>query len=226
MSIINDISAASTSMPLDLAKRIGIRGINEILNIFWSAYYEMKNDKKVEISETSEEDDITSYLYEKLIFLWNSKNRATSIINNAVYPKHQHGDNTLKKGKGVKSPTIDVCFKDWNSTSYFGAECKNLYRNNKSKTERYVKTGIENYTSGRYGSESSKNSIIGYLLSGTIPDVVTEINLKIKQSDPKGVLHREKGLEPQYISNHKRTFDNKSIELYHLFYDFSQKETI
>ena len=72
---------------------------------------------------------------------------------------HQYADNTMKKRRGAKAPTIDFCFKDWStSNSYFGAEAKNLYKNRPEKIKRYVSTGVENYTTGRYGSQSSENT--------------------------------------------------------------------
>ena len=165
MGSIKNITS-STPMPPDLARKIGVSGINEILDVFWKGYQELKKDSSFVVNSASEEDDITQKWAEKIISLWDSRNRATAITLNSLRPMHQYADNTMKKRRGAKAPTIDFCFKDWStSNSYFGAEAKNLYKNRPEKIKRYVSTGVENYTTGRYGSQSSESSMIGYLLS-------------------------------------------------------------
>lgn len=153
---------------------------------------------------------------------WTSENRATILRINSIGPVHQYQDSTLKKKRGYK-PTIDFCFRDWDtSNSYFGAECKNLYNHKKDKIKRYVETGVKNYTSGRYGSQSSESSIIGYVLSGKIPEIVSELVSEIAKVMPVSNLSRElRYMEPQYSSQHMRNLDNQEITIHHLFFDFS-----
>lgn len=221
MSSIKNITS-STPMPPDLAKKIGIGGVNEILDAFWKGYHELINDTSFVVSSTSEEDEITQKWFEKIIGIWDSRNRATSIALNGLLPMHQYADNTMKKRKGSKSPTIDFCFKDWTTdNSYFGAEAKNLYESRPEKIERYVSTGVDNYTQGRYGSQSSKSSIIGYVLSGKISDIVRELKVEIAKGKPLSNLARTTSANPQYKSEHLRIFDNQEITLYHLFFDFA-----
>ena len=128
----------------------------------------------------------------------------------------------MKKSKGKKSPTIDFCFKDWStSNSYFGAEAKNLYNNRPEKIKRYVETGVNNYISGRYGLQSSESSVIGYVLSGKISEVVKELQKEISKESPVFNLSRTMSVtEPQYMTKHIRTYDNKEIILHHLFFNF------
>ncbi len=219
MSSIRTITS-STPMSNDLAKKIGVGGVNEILDVFWRGYSELKRDPSCFISSSSEEDDITQKWYEKIMSIWNSRNRATSIALNGLYPYHQYADNTMKKRKGSKSPTIDFCFKEWSTNSYFGAEAKNLYESRHDKIERYVSTGVDNYTKGRYGSQSSESSIIGYVLSGKISDIVSEIKVEMSKQKPISNLARTTSPNPQYKSRHLRTFDSQEITLHHLFFDF------
>lgn len=208
-------------MPPDLAKKIGVGGVNEILDVFWKGYQELKYDSSFVVNSSSEEDDITQKWYEKILDIWDSRNRATSIALNGLRPIHQYGDNTMKKRKGSKAPTIDFCFKDWSTdNSYFGAEAKNLYESRPDKIERYVSTGVDNYTTGRYGSQSSESSIIGYVLSGKIPDIVNELRVEIAKGSPVANLSRSPSANPQYKSSHLRTLDNQEIILHHLFFDF------
>ena len=220
MSSIRNITS-STPMPPDLAKKIGVGGVNEILDVFWKGYQELKSDTTFIVDPSSEEDDITQKWYEKILGIWDSRNRATSIVLNGLRPIHQYGDNTMKKRKGAKAPTIDFCFKDWSTdNSYFGAEAKNLYESRPDKIERYVSTGVDNYTTGRYGSQSSESSIIGYVLSGKIPDIVNELKVEMAKGSPVANLARSTSANPQYKSSHLRTLDSQEITLHHLFFDF------
>ena len=86
---------------------------------------------------------------------------------------------------------------------------------------RYVNTGIENYVSGRYGSQSTESSVIGYVLSGRIPDIVDNLKTEIQKQAPISNLSRVMTTtEPQYKTKHKRTLDNEDITLHHLFFNF------
>ena len=220
MSSIRNITS-STPMPPDLAKKIGVGGVNEILDVFWKGYQELKYDSSFVVNSSSEEDDITQKWYENILDIWDSRNRATSIALNGLRPIHQYGDKTMKKRKGSKAPTIDFCFKDWSTdNSYFGAEAKNLYESRPDKIERYVSTGVDNYTTGRYGSQSSESSIIGYVLSGKIPDIVNELRVEMAKGSPVVNLSRSTSANPHYKSSHLRTLDNQEIILHHLFFDF------
>lgn len=220
MSSIRNI-VSSTPMPPDLAKKIGVDGVNEILNVFWSGYRELKSDSSFVVNVSSKEDDITQKWYEKIIVIWDSRNRTTSISLNGLCPIHQYADNTMKKQRGSKVPTIDFCFKDWSTdNSYFGAEAKNLYESKPDKIKRYVATGIENYTNGKYGSQSSESAIIGYVLSGKVLEIVNDLKSEIAKGKPIANLARTVGIDPQYKSSHVRMLDNQEITLYHLFFDF------
>lgn len=220
MSGIRNITS-STPMPPDLAKKIGVGGVNEILGVFWKGYQELKSDASFVINASSEEDDITQKWYEKVVGIWDSRNRATAIALNGLRPIHQYADNTMKRRRGSKAPTIDFCFKDWSTdNSYFGAEAKNLYESRPDKIARYVSTGVDNYTTGRYGSQSSESSIIGYVLSGKISEIANDLKVEMAKGKPTANLTRTTSAEPHYKSVHLRTFDSQEITLHHLFFDF------
>lgn len=221
MSSIRYISS-STPVPNDLAKKLGPIGVSEILLIFWQGYRALLADQSIVINEDTDEDDITLEWYGKISRLWNNSNRAIALKRHNIGPVHQYPDPTLKKEKGNK-PTIDFCFRDWDtSNSYFGAECKNLYKNRRDMIRRYNKTGVENYTSGRYGSLSSESSLIGYVLSGSLPTIVNELTNELKKASPIYNLTRDfRFVEPQYYSRHIRSLDAAEITLHHLFFNFS-----
>lgn len=54
-------------MPPDLAKKIGVSGVNEIMGVFWKGYRELKSDASFVVNASTEEDDITQKWYEKLL---------------------------------------------------------------------------------------------------------------------------------------------------------------
>lgn len=66
-------------MPPDLAKKIGVGGVNEIIDVFWKGYRGLKSDTSFVVNVSTEEDDITQKWYEKVVCIWDSRNRATSI---------------------------------------------------------------------------------------------------------------------------------------------------
>ena len=213
---------ASTPVPVDLVDKIGIDGVNEILAVLWMGYWALKSDPLICIATTTEEDDITCEWFVKIQRIWDSRNRATCVCLNLLTPHHQYPDNTLKRAKGKKAPTIDFCFRDWSTTnSYFGAECKNLYANRPEKINRYIQTGVLNYTGGKYGSQSTQSSIIGYVLSGKVFDIVDQIKKKLDKENPVSNLTRSMIVqEPQYKSIHIRKMDGADIIIHHLFFDF------
>lgn len=122
----------------------------------------------------------------------------------------------------ISPPLIFVFVIGILQTVILAAECKNLYNHKKDKIKRYVETGVKNYISGRYGSQSSESSIIGYVLSGKIPEIVNELVSEIAKVTPVSNLSRElRYMEPQYSSQHMRNLDNQEITIHHLFFDFS-----
>lgn len=221
MAGIRNISASNT-VPDDLAKRLTANGVYEILVVLWQGYRDLLLDPNISIDETAEEDDISQEWCGKISQKWYSKNRALVLQPFNLTPVYQYQDPTLRKKRGYK-PTIDFCFRDWDtSNSYFGAECKNLYQNKPKKITRYVETGVKNYTSGRYGSQSSESALVAYVLSGGIPTHVNDLILEMSPEQPIENLNRELLYsDPQYRSKHVRTLDGQTITLHHLFFDFT-----
>ncbi len=218
MSSIRNISA-STPMPVDLAKHLGTGGIAELLSVLWRGYDELH--KANCITSDMSENTITQEWALWVQSIWYSENRAARIAI-CLAPATQYEDCTLAKTKG-SPPTIDFCFRSWDlNASYFGAECKNLYDHDKAHIERYVSTGVRNYTSGRYGSKSSVSSLVGYILSGKIPEIVDELKNEMVKTSPRQNITRDmSSIDPQYKSVHLRTWDSRIITIYHLFFDFT-----
>lgn len=217
MSSICNISA-SNQMPVDLAKKLGKNGVVEVLSVMWQGYDDLRAENV--ITSDMNENTITEEWYLRVNERWHQENRA-SRITVRLSPIVQYEDDTLASPQG-QPPTIDFCFRAWSKDEgYFGAECKNLYDHDKKHIKRYVSTGVNNYTSGRYGSKSTVSSVIGYVLTGKIPEIVDDLSKEIATTKPRTNLTRVFGTrDAQYKSTHIRTLDGELIILYHLLFNF------
>lgn len=204
--------------PFNLAHELGPNGIREIVEIMWIAFHDMQKDK-VNVIGLSE-NQITEKWGMRLQKRWYEENRATRLTCK-LYPIAQHEDITLAKPRG-QSPTIDFCFRTWDPDDrYFGVECKNLEERNNDLTRRYIATGINNYVTGRYGSSSSESALVGYILSGSIANIVSALSKKLEEDKPIKNLYRDFSFDdPQYNSVHARQLDKGTIILHHLMFSF------
>ncbi len=117
-----------------------------------------------------------------------------------------------------KSPRIDIKYSVWSSDVEieFYMEAKNLAENswkkNSSNTtvdayklrKRYVETGIDNFTDGRYAN----GCLLGYVLEGSSQTIVELINQIIMSDNRKDEIlskHASYGIDYHYISKHNGT---------------------
>ncbi len=217
MGSIQNITA-SNSMPVDLANKLGKNGVIEILSVLWAGYYVLRADNI--ISSGMDENEITEEWFMRVNKIWHRENRALR-LSVELAPVLQHGDKALAKSVG-QPPTIDFCFRTWKiKDEYYGVECKNLYEFDQSCIKRYVKTGVGNYISGRYGSSSSVSSIAGYILSGSSDRIISDLKTEMSSLSPHMNLTKELLIEDkQYKSMHVREIDGICITIHHLFFDF------
>jgi len=218
MSSIRNISS-SNIVPSDIAQKLGTGGVNEIIEVMWLAFHDLKESMIITVSD--QEDAITQEWYIKLHNRWTSENRAARLTF-YLTPINQYSDDTMAKSRR-KSPVIDFCFRSWDKNDgYFGAECKNLYAGNRAKTIRYVEKGVKHFVSGYYGSKSSVSAMIGYILSGTELELANELLPIIGEMNPIQNLGRELLVpNPQYKSIHIRTSDKQHITVHHLLFGFT-----
>jgi hypothetical protein len=79
----------------------------------------------------------------------------------------------------------------------------------------YVNSGIDRFLSGKYLAEGSRAMMIGYVLDGSIPNVVAAVNgvidgrSDLSSSDHLGGVRHMTGNYQLYVSNHTRT--NKEV---------------
>lgn len=134
------------------------------------------------------------------------------------------------KKRAKVSPRIDLVFQhNWKGQrKSFYVEAKNLVehdfikKGNKNATkairiqDRYINTGINHYLESHY----PKGCLIGYVLNGTIANVVVGINdrLKKKKRDDE-VLNYDSGSIPWIC--YQSTHAAKSMEIAHYFFSFN-----
>ena len=122
-----------------------------------------------------------------------------------------------KKGFADKFPRIDFRLTTFSKTEeyeYF-FEAKNLKQNDSALKRRYIDTGINNFTSGKY----ENGSLVGYLLEGKIDETIKGINaLIVKDKRNSEILNLEshKLVKSYYESNH---FEIGILK--HLIFDFT-----
>lgn len=217
MSSIKNMDAVNI-IPYDLAQTLGKDGINVIIETLWLAYHELKQN--CVFSCSTHENTITQEWGMHLTNLWYKENRASRILIEIV-PVNQYEDESSATN-ARKAPQIDFCFRSWDERPYFGIECKNLYDKQLGKKRRYVEKGVNHFVSGYYASNSTVSTMIGYVLSGRIEDAILDL-LPLVENLASPIMNLTRDLlvqDPQYKSRHLRTFDNKEILIYHLFFDF------
>lgn len=168
------------------------------------------------ISPDWNENDITSTLNSYI-----SKNQIRlkwEIVNSReeyLFDK----DSQKTKGFADREFRIDMKLTSINSGKeyvyYF--EAKNLKENDTASKRRYIDTGMDSFTSGKY----KNGALVGYFLAGNLSNTIGWINnLLAKESrNSEIIIQKENHFHDSYFeSNHA------SIGiLKHLFFDFTQQ---
>ncbi len=202
--------------PRDLAKELGPDGIMTLLSRICEAYENLYASGRVVC--TMSEPEITEELVFELLDVWFDKGPRS------LKPIHEKSHGKRKNGKKGKTPTIDFCFRTWDSNSYFGAECKLLEENNSKRYNLYVDEGVNRYLSGKYGEKCSAGSMIGYIIIGNTAGIIN--NVKIRVDKLSNISNMKKsdsinGFTEHYKSVHERGVGNTPFHVHHLFFSFT-----
>lgn len=129
-----------------------------------------------------------------------------------------------------EAPRIDMQFLNWSSSDelIYHIEAKNLAENDWQKpdgshvnasylTNRYIDTGIDNFINDRY----RQGCIAGYVLQGSIPNVISRINkcITVTKNRPLETISLGKSINNYsfcYTSSHKKQMGT-SFHTYHIF---------
>ena len=94
-------------------------------------------------------------------------------------------------------------------------EAKNLKENDTALKRRYIETGMDSFSSGKY----KNGALIGYLLAGNLSNTVVGINnLLAKESRDSEILIQK---ENQYHDSYYESTHESIGILKHIFFDFT-----
>ena len=97
-------------------------------------------------------------------------------------------------------------------------ECKRLAQGNTTLARNYVVEGIDRFRTGKYAENHARGFMIGYVITGTRPAVVSGINNYLAgRSRHAEVLYPSniQGLSDGWISKHPRHTGRLHVTLYH-----------
>lgn len=190
-----------------------------IISVLWEAYHALRNDNTIVISHNSKENEITEEWFVRVQNIWYSRQECSL---SSLHPVTQ-APSTNPQSSSRGTPMIDFCMRTMSSSGFrYGVECKRLYQDNSTYIGHYITEGINRFVSGYYESNTVRSSMVGYVLTGTVPDIVSKINSRLASYHPLVPLTRNNQVsDPQYTSRHTRTSDQKEITLDHLFFDFT-----
>ena len=167
------------------------------------------------------EDEITEELVKEMNVIWSG-----SRITKSLVPISQKIDKTLAKNRG-RSPTIDICFRDrWEKEVFFGFECKLLEEGDGRLYNEYIVSGLYRYLEGKYCSQGSAGSLIGYVKVGRLDVIIKEVKTRV---DKEKILRTMDlaasidGFKEHYVSTHSRDRGLPHFSVHHLFFLFDAK---
>ena len=182
------------------------------IQLLVSAYQKAIRAKS--INQNWEENDITAQLYE---YMDNDQFRVDNSITANV--EHHLADDSLPKDKGfaAKYSRIDMRFVVIrNSFEYkYFAEAKLLREHNSKLKQRYIKTGIDNFISGKYNN----GFLVAYIVEGVLVNAVKGIN-EFLEKDHRDTEILKKGICNCYNEYYESIHDSVGI-LKHFMFDFT-----
>jgi hypothetical protein len=182
------------------------------LRLLVDSYHSAIADKS--ISPDWNENDITSTLNSYI-----SKNEIRlqwEIVNSReeyLFDK----DSQKTKGFADREFRIDMKLTSINSGKeyvyYF--EAKNLKENDTALKRRYIDTGMDSFTNGKY----KNGALVGYFLNGNLFDTVVGINKLLAKDSRDSEILIQKG--NQYHDSYFESTHASIGLLKHLFFDFT-----
>jgi len=185
---------------------------DDCIKILISAYHRVMKDKTINLNW--EENDITTLLYQYM-----DKNKFRLSNNIYVNPEHPLENNILYRNRGfaAKYSRIDIRFvtiKYSAQYDYF-AEAKLLKEQNVKLKRRYIKTGIDNFRSGKYYN----GCLIGYIVKGDLFKTIEGINKLLKKDNRNTELLSK--IANKYHNEYYESVHNSIGLLKHYMFDFT-----
>lgn len=185
-----------------------------LLGMFFEAFEKLRDSGKINPNKI--ETEITEELYYYLQMVWFDKG------TKSLVPFHEKSHGKKVHGRG-KTPSIDLCFRGWESEIYFGAECKILEDKN-HRYKYYIDEGINRYISGDYSYKYTTGAMIGYIVTGDRLKIITELKNrvdKLSNSSKMDISIPIDEFKEHYESIHERKSGVSHFNIHHLFFCFT-----
>ena len=142
----------------------------------------------------------------------------------------------------IEREILDITFERWEQVSEteksrvdlqffmsqhkFEVECKRLFEQ-PGMNKPYLDEGLIRFIELKYAEKSRYSGMIGFIVSGDIDKIHSEIyNEAIKfNAKNESIEAKQSKWKNSFISHHKK-LDNSEIVVYHLFFQFADKEKI
>lgn len=205
---------ATSGSPAVLSEELRLDGVSHLLEILCDAYGDLCNSGIV--TPIMIESEITEEFYRCVQMVWFARGPKT------ITPHHEKSHGRRINGPG-KTPTIDVCFRDWDPNHYFGIECK-ILEDKKHRYNYYVNDGVCRYIRGEYGKTFPAGAMIGYILNDKPSEIMGEVVNKVNEVTHCSNMTLSSpinGFKEHYESIHKRKIGVSPFNIHHLFFDFT-----
>jgi hypothetical protein len=200
--------------PVFLSEELRLDGVSHLLEILCDAYGDLCDIGIV--TPIMNESEITEEFFRCVQMIWYDRGPKTLTFHN----EKSHGRRIEGRGK---TPTIDLCFRDWDPNHYFGIECK-ILEDKKSRYDYYVNGGVCRYIRGDYGKTFPSGAMIGYILTGEPSEVISKVVNRVdneRHCSNMKISNPINGFTEHYESIHKRKIGVSPFNIHHLFFNFT-----
>lgn len=123
---------------------------------------------------------------------------------------------------------IGVLFLEFaTSLPHLIVECKRVSTQDRPLQGKYISQGMDKFQNAHYGHTHDLDMMAGFVLDGSVAEVVGHINALLKRRGRSECQLTETSnfSYPCYLSKHIRTSDSRTITLLHMFFDFVRNVT-
>lgn len=190
----------SGQLKLSIRRKFQRRFLIRSLRILHDAWPPTAADSKV--SRTADEDSISDVLRWKMV---EAKNRLDPVPEMKFLREPQSDRAELDTPLGL----IDIMVSyTWDESTFLTIECKRITSTENSLAIKYVRNGIDRFTSGKYSPGHAFGIIVGYVICGDLDGCINRVS-KTLASEPVS--------ETGYDSHFGWQSDKELVEGFELF---------
>ncbi len=190
-----------------------------VLRILHNAWPATAADPRV--TRTTNEDSISNVLRWKMV---EAKNRLVPVPEMRFERESQSDDPDLETPLGL----IDIkVLYTWNDNTYLTMECKRIASTENSLSLKYVRNGINRFTSGKYSPGHAFGIVAGYVTCGDPEGCANRVSTTLG-NEPGGETGYDSDYgwrldqnivagQRHYCTRHRQVNAGNVIELFHAF---------